>query len=176
MRCANALPTPRSARAGNGIRTRNPQLGRLALYQIELFPPAEKHRDPLRGPLILTPPSASRQVTPAKRKRRSGVDTSDADRAATRALDSGRSGEWRIRTSVGMSRQIYSLLPLSTRATPPIRLVVGTASPATPIPSADARSVAAEVSWREDSNLRPADYKSAALPTELRQPRHSTQL
>ena len=28
------------------------------------------------------------------------------------------SGEWRIRTSVGMSRQIYSLIPLSTRATP----------------------------------------------------------
>ena len=25
-------------------------------------------------------------------------------------------------------------------------------------------------SWREDSNLRPADYKSAALPAELRQP------
>ena len=24
-------------------------------------------------------------------------------------------------------------------------------------------------SWREDSNPRPADYKSAALPTELRQ-------
>ncbi len=27
-------------------------------------------------------------------------------------------GEWRIRTSVGISRQIYSLIPLSTRATP----------------------------------------------------------
>ena len=25
-------------------------------------------------------------------------------------------------------------------------------------------------SWREESNPRPADYKSAALPTELRQP------
>jgi hypothetical protein len=24
-------------------------------------------------------------------------------------------------------------------------------------------------SWREESNPRPADYKSAALPTELRQ-------
>ena len=27
-----------------------------------------------------------------------------------------------------------------------------------------------EWSWREESNPRPADYKSAALPTELRQP------
>ena len=26
-----------------------------------------------------------------------------------------------------------------------------------------------EWSWREESNPRPADYKSAALPTELRQ-------
>ena len=26
-------------------------------------------------------------------------------------------------------------------------------------------------SWREESNPRPADYKSAALPTELRQRR-----
>ena len=30
--------------------------------------------------------------------------------------------------------------------------------------------VALEWSWREESNPRPADYKSAALPTELRQP------
>ena len=29
-------------------------------------------------------------------------------------------------------------------------------------------------SWREESNPRPADYKSAALPTELRQPSAST--
>ena len=28
-----------------------------------------------------------------------------------------------------------------------------------------------EWSWREESNPRPADYKSAALPTELRQRR-----
>jgi hypothetical protein len=28
-------------------------------------------------------------------------------------------------------------------------------------------------SWREDSNPRPADYKSAALPTELRQRRRT---
>jgi hypothetical protein len=26
-----------------------------------------------------------------------------------------------------------------------------------------------DISWREASNPRPADYKSAALPTELRQ-------
>ena len=31
-------------------------------------------------------------------------------------------------------------------------------------------------SWREDSNLRPADYKSAALPAELRQPTRARQI
>src|SRR5215813_1384336 len=29
-------------------------------------------------------------------------------------------------------------------------------------------------SWRRDLNPRPADYKSAALPTELRQPKQKT--
>ena len=49
-----------------------------------------------------------------------------------------------------LSRQIYSLIPLTTREPPLTNLNF-------------------LWSWREDLNLRPADYKSAALPTELRQ-------
>jgi hypothetical protein len=85
--------------AGDGIRTRDPELGRLALYQL----------------------SYSR----------------------TGNAESG--GEGRIRTSEGISRQIYSLLPLATREPLQANLPIG--------PSR----------WRE-SNSQPTDYKSVALP------------
>ena len=52
-------------------------------------------------------------------------------------------GERRIRTFEGFSRQIYSLIPLTAWVSPP------------------------GWSWQWDSNPQPADYKSAALPTEL---------
>src|SRR5437773_11974329 len=55
-------------------------------------------------------------------------------------------GEGRIRTSVGIRRQIYSLLPLATRV--PLRI---------------GSDLAGWSRWSE-SNRRPADYKSAALP------------
>ena len=59
-------------------------------------------------------------------------------------------GQGRIRTSVARKeRQIYSLLPLTAR--PPVR------------------TMPKHRSWRRELNPRPADYKSAALPTELRQ-------
>ena len=63
----------------------------------------------------------------------------------------GRGWTW-IRTTVGISRQIYSLLPLAARAT--VRTF---------------EAVFLLESWRWDSNPRPPDYKSGALPTELRQ-------
>src|SRR6266849_193939 len=56
------------------------------------------------------------------------------------------SGEGRIRTSVGYRRQIYSLLPLATR-----------------VPLRTSSDLAGWSRWSE-SNRRPADYKSAALP------------
>ena len=59
-------------------------------------------------------------------------------------------GEGRIRTSEGVRRQIYSLLPLAARA--PLR--------------DRCRRMHAWSRWSE-SNRRPADYKSAALPPEL---------
>ena len=57
-------------------------------------------------------------------------------------------GEWRIRTSVGIRRQIYSLLPLSTRATPRTN----------------------QRGWREESNLRLADHESVFSVPSLPQP------
>src|ERR1700737_4783844 len=79
----------------------------------------------------------------------------------------------RIRTSVARKeRQIYSLLPLTTR--PPVRTIAERRAhrPAIcrycflmghrPVPTRLR-------SWRRELNPRPADYKSAALPTELRQ-------
>ena len=54
-------------------------------------------------------------------------------------------GERWIRTIEGENRQIYSLLPLAARQPPQIW------------------------SWRLELNPQPADYKSAALPIELRQ-------
>jgi hypothetical protein len=73
-------------------------------------------------------------------------------------------GERRIRTSEGMSQQIYSLPPLAAWVSPPksSRAMTLAGDPA------DARPFAGW-SWRRESNPRPADYKSAALPAELRQ-------
>ena len=59
-----------------------------------------------------------------------------------------------------LSRQIYSLIPLATRE--PLRKKAGYFVCFDP-------DCQGKWSWREESNPRPADYKSAALPTELRQ-------
>ena len=62
-----------------------------------------------------------------------------------------------------LSRQIYSLIPLAARESP---------QKCPPIADPLHRNTTGSVqnwSWREESNPRPADYKSAALPTELRQ-------
>src|SRR5215475_3581803 len=98
-------------RAGDGNRTRDPELGRLALYQLSYS----------RG---------AGWAGPTHRH--------------------GQYGEGRIRTSEGVRRQIYSLLPLAARAPLHERC----------------RRMAPWSRWSE-SNRRPADYKSAALPPEL---------
>ena len=61
-------------------------------------------------------------------------------------------GGRRIRTSEVVRRQIYSLFPLATRESLQVKI-----------------SHFYSWSWRWDSNPQPADYKSAALPIELRQ-------
>src|SRR5262249_19481631 len=98
-------------RAGDGNRTRDPELGRLVLYQL----------------------SYSRVAGCA----------SPTDQHC-------QYGEGRIRTSEGVRRQIYSLLPLAARA--PLR--------------ERCRRMGPWSRWSE-SNRRPAYYKPAALPHEL---------
>ena len=92
-----------------------------------------------------------------------------------------------------LARQIYSLIPLATRE--PLRKGAhsldlgplcqqgrrGNSALMAPLPNRGhvypcatwqvAFSEGKKWSWREESNPRPADYKSAALPTELRQQR-----
>jgi hypothetical protein len=83
-------------------------------------------------------------------------------------------GEGRIRTSEGDSRQIYSLFPLTARE-PLRRLVIRfRAAGSNPNPQLAAENRKLPWSWRWDSNPQPADYKSAALPIELRQPKGTT--
>src|SRR5512140_877362 len=69
-----------------------------------------------------------------------------------------------IRTIVGVCQQIYSLPPLATRARyrdrPPTWRYV----------KADQKAQ----SWRQDLNPQPVDYKSTALPVELRQRKEET--
>ena len=70
-----------------------------------------------------------------------------------------------------LTRQIYSLIPLATREPLPKRAYILFSGPVLVnrlkyLQSPKRRNW----SWREESNPRPADYKSAALPTELRQP------
>ena len=97
----SAITVIKQIGAGNGTRTRDPELGRLALYQLSY---------------------------------------------------SRKQNWWRGKDSNlrRHSRQIYSLLPLATRAS--IR-----------------KQGLSFQSWRWDSNPRPPDYKSGALPVELRQ-------
>ncbi len=100
----------------------------------------------------------------------------------SRSPDTAFGGERRVRTSVGVRRQIYSLLPLATRASPhcPVEQSATNRSsrgtnqitgwtfgrpPSVDFPRTSTRPW----SWRRDLNPRPADYKSAALPPELRQ-------
>ena len=100
-------------------------------------------------------------------------------------------GRGRIRTSVARKeRQIYSLLVLATH--PPVRTGNCQTSEHTLKSRRDTRSFElemqeiacpcleirrpstknnSEISWRRDLNPRPSDYKSDALPTELRQRR-----
>ncbi len=81
-------PVESPLRAGDEVRTRDIQLGRLTLYQL----------------------SYSREVVGAMRP---GLDEPVRSRSLNLAIGGGC---W-IRTNVGVSRQVYSLLPLATRAT-----------------------------------------------------------
>ena len=76
-----------------------------------------------------------------------------------------------------LSRQSYSLIPLTAREPLRKRLhIVHIHSTASLLQLPQDSGHAKYWSWREESNPRPADYKSAALPTELRQPKSYTQI
>lgn len=85
-------------------------------------------------------------------------------------------GEGRIRTSEGVRRQIYSLLPLATRAPP--QPAYGSQTGLRPRKRGllcPAGEKLHNQSWRRDLNPRPADYKSAALPLSYASPAQSSQ-
>ena len=83
--------------------------------------------------------------------------------------DQSGGGEGRIRTSEGVRRQIYSLLPLATRE--PLHRSFNSCLSGRPAFAASpfASKINHHWSWRWDSNPQPPDYKSGALPIELRQ-------
>src|SRR5262245_47223816 len=72
-----------------------------------------------------------------------------------------------LEPSKPLGRQIYSLLRL-TASLPRQLSVCGSAM------FLELQPTYCRWSWRRDLNPRPADYKSAALPTELRQPEQKT--
>ena len=90
-------------------------------------------------------------------------------RARLRARDKSRRrlvAREGLEPSKPLGRQIYSLLRL-TASLPRQLCVVGNACCPGRLPTG-------RWSWRRESNPRPADYKSAALPTELRQRKQKT--
>jgi hypothetical protein len=137
----------RELKAHDGIRTRDLFLTKEVLYRLSYMGIDPPH------PLIFfyapTSPNGPRNGAG------DGIRTRDPElgRLALYQLSYSRTppvpseigGEGRIRTSEGISRQIYSLLPLATREPLRAKLPIG--------PSR----------WRE-SNSQPTDYKSVALP------------
>ena len=79
-------------------------------------------------------------------------------------------GGGRIRTSVGISRQIYSLFPLAAREPHRGDDHHAAGSSETLKERTRKTTLPNSVTWsqRRDSNPRPTDYKSVALPAELR--------
>jgi hypothetical protein len=138
-------------KAHDGIRTRDLFLTKEVLYRLSYMGIV-----PAAPSIIFYQLSANSQRTDWPPKWSGRRDSNPRPRAwKARALptellphSAGHAkigGEGRIRTSEGISRQIYSLLPLATREPLQANLPIG--------PSR----------WRE-SNSQPTDYKSVALP------------
>jgi hypothetical protein len=133
----------------------------------------------------LLPPSrcALRRASPRRahrtfrRRARQSSDRSPSRCPATRSTSAAerlaRLGERRVVAREGLEpskplgRQIYSLLRLTASLPRRFILCVETRC-------FRALPTLRRWSWRRDLNPRPADYKSAALPTELRQPKQKT--
>ena len=75
-----------------------------------------------------------------------------------------------LEPSKPLGRQIYSLLRLTASLPRQLAVCIGNGCFRCFL-DAYKTGKAVRWSWRRELNPRPADYKSAALPTELRQPR-----
>ncbi len=86
-------------------------------------------------------------------------------------------GEGRIRTFVGLRPADLQSAPFNHSGTPPRNRIRALSRPSprrARTACTDSRSSERWWSWRRDLNPRPAVYKTAALPTELRQPARQT--
>ncbi len=146
--------------AGNETRTRNPQLGRLMLYQLSYSRPTRLlcRCDAQPDKKIVEPSSGTIPVVGSRNQ---------TSRFSGMQWWRGEDSNLRRRR-----RQIYSLFPLATRE--PLHTIHKNRNqePATRetwIQATGVRFPISTWSWRWDLNPQPADYKSAALPVELRQ-------
>ena len=136
----------RKSGAGDEIRTRDPQLGRLMLYQLSYT----------RSKLRMKEKSATRRQGDGAKRGSLGVSRSFSPSPPPRVLSLilhpcspwCRGQDSNLRRA--LARRVYSPVPLTAR--PPLH------------------ASAACWSRRRDLNPRPSDYKSDALPTELRRP------
>jgi hypothetical protein len=112
-------------------------------------------RDSLRRHARLAEPKPAFAIASAGLPSRSRACTT----ASARRRLVAREG---LEPSKPLGRQIYSLLRLTASLPRQLSVLLET--------RASGCSYVSRWSWRRDLNPRPADYKSAALPTELRQP------
>ena len=90
-------------RAGNGIRTHDVQLGRLTLYQLSYSRSRDaRYSANPHGPPTPMPTGPKARDSPGPSRSQTFVRIC---------------GGWWIRTTVGVSRRVYSPLPLAARAT-----------------------------------------------------------
>src|SRR5438094_2909391 len=123
----------------------------------------------------LRPPSYSRFNVAGSLSLACRTEARRSTRARCRARDPRRAkagGEGRTRTFEAARATDLQSAAFDRFATSPAVCVVGNADYVDYVDYVDYRALthACPWSWRRDLNPRPADYKSAALPTELRQP------
>lgn len=156
--------------AGNGSRTRNPQLGRLMLCQLSYSraespnsPPCASAQGLLTSRRHTAPPG---RCPPGEERQQSD---SRPSRATTRPPLVQANNKEELVEGGGFeppkaSPTDLQSVPFDHSGTPPHRC-----QHVSPSPKAREEEPDVTWSWRWDLNPQPADYKSAALPIELRQ-------
>ncbi len=161
-------PTPcgrRPARAGDGIRTRDIKLGRLALCQLSYSRGAEPYAVAQPGRAASQwwgKDSNLRRLSPADLQSAPvghlGTPPPLSPRATIRCVSSVTTRAMYVSWPYGLGQAWRALAEKHVGA-------------ATNEVGAPTRCNVCQ-SWRSESNRRPAAYKAAALPTELRQQAH----